>query len=376
MKALVVTGTRADWGLWTPVLAEMRRRPGIELGIVVTGMHLDDRFGGTVAEIRASRYAIAAEVACTPQGDSRTDMVVALGETVVAMAPVIERQSPDWVLLLGDRGEQLAAALVALHQGLAVAHVHGGERTLGAVDDAIRDMISRIAHLHLVADPSAASRLLELGEAPWRIHVTGAPGLDDLAELRDRAIARPEPPGGVPDRPYAVVIYHPETVGRVDPVSAIMEIFGALDRRGLSAVAIMPNADAGGRAVREAILAHAPQLDGVFPSLPREQYVGLLSRAAVLVGNSSSGLIEAPLLKLPVVNVGERQRGRLRGDNVIDARADRDAIAAALVRALTPGFRAGLSGISPYGSGDASRRIVEAVLAVPIDRRLLIKEVA
>ena len=190
VKAMVVTGTRAEWGLWSPVLAEMRRRATIDLSIVVTGMHLDDRFGGTVAEIRASGYPIAAEVACTPQGDSRTDMVVALGETVVAMAPVVERQSPDWVLLLGDRGEQLAAALIALHQGLAVAHIHGGERTLGAVDDAMRDMISRIAHLHLVADPAAASRLQSLGEAPWRIHVTGAPGLDDLAELRDRGSRR------------------------------------------------------------------------------------------------------------------------------------------------------------------------------------------
>ena len=373
---MVVTGTRAEWGLWTPVLAEMRRRAGIELSVVVTGMHLDDRFGGTVAEIRASGYPIAAEVACTPQGDSRTDMVVALGETVVAMAPVIERQSPDWVLLLGDRGEQLAAALIALHQGLAVAHIHGGERTLGAVDDAMRDMISRIAHLHLVADPAAASRLQELGEAPWRIHVTGAPGLDDLAELRDRAIAEPGQLDGLPDRPFAVVIYHPETVGNVDPVSAIGEIFAAIDERGLSAVAIMPNADAGGRAVREAILAHASELDAVFPSLPREQYVGLLSRAAVLVGNSSSGLIEAPLLKLPVVNVGERQRGRLRGDNVIDVRAERDAIAAAVERALTPAFRAGLSGTSPYGSGDASRRIVDAVLSLPIDERLLVKDAA
>ena len=132
------------------------------------------------------------------------------------------------------------------------------------------------------------------------------------------------------------MIYHPETVGNADPVSAVKEIFGAIDEQDLSAVAIMPNADAGGRAVRDAILAHASELDAVFPSLPRDQYVGLLSRAAVLVGNSSSGLIEAPLLKLPVVNVGERQRGRLRGDNVIDVRADRDAIAAALERALTP----------------------------------------
>ena len=301
---MVVTGTRAEWGLWTPVLAEMRRRAGIELSVVVTGMHLDDRFGGTVAEIRASGYPIAAEVACTPQGDSRTDMVVALGETVVAMAPVIERQSPDWVLLLGDRGEQLAAALIALHQGLAVAHIHGGERTLGAVDDAMRDMISRIAHLHLVADPAAASRLQELGEAPWRIHVTGAPGLDDLAELRDRAIAEPGQLDGLPDRPFAVVIYHPETVGNADPVSAIGEIFAAIDERGLSAVAIMPNADAGGRAVREAILAHASELDAVYSVAAP----GAVRRPPVTRGGAGRQLVERADRGATVEAAGRQRR--------------------------------------------------------------------
>lgn len=372
MRALAVTGTRADWGLWVPVLAEMRRRGGVEIEVLVTGMHLDDRFGATVWEVRSSGYPIAAEVPGVAQGDSRIDMVVALGTTIAAMAPVIGQRAPDWVLVLGDRGEQLAAALIALHQGLAVAHVHGGERTLGAVDDAMRDMVSRVAHLHFVADESAAARLGRLGEAPWRIHVSGAPGLDDLVQLRDRR----GPAGGAPDRPYAVVIHHPETVGDSEPVAAVELIFEIVRERGLDAVAILPNSDAGGGAVRNAILARASELSAVVPSLPRAEYVRLLSHAAVLIGNSSSGLIEAPLLKLPTVNVGDRQRGRLRGDNVIDANVDRDSISAALDRALSAEFRAGLSGVSPYGSGDASRRIVDALLSVPIDRRLLIKEVA
>src|SRR5687768_14250797 len=157
MKLLVVTGTRADFGLWRPVLDEIIRRevPDLEVALLVTAMHLDERFGLTATEIRASGYPIAAEVPCSPGGDSRTEMAQALGTALTSVAPAIDAARPDWVLLLGDRGEQLAAGLAALHLGRAVAHLHGGERTLGAVDDALRDMITRLAHLHFVADRSS-----------------------------------------------------------------------------------------------------------------------------------------------------------------------------------------------------------------------------
>ena len=378
MKLIAVTGTRADFGLWLPVLREIGRRGRADarVELLVTGMHLDPRFGSTVREVRAAGFPIAAEVAASPEGDGRADMAAGLGTTLASLAPVLEDAAPDWLLLLGDRGEQLAAGLAALHLGIAVAHLHGGERTLGAVDDAFRDMITRLAHIHLVADASSAERLRRLGEAPWRITVTGAPGLDDLAHVDAAAVSAVGERFGVADEPYAVVIVHPETVGRADPRGLLDAVLDAVAEAGLPAVAILPNADAGGRGIRETLLARASELRGVEASLPRDEYVALVAGASVLIGNSSSGIIEAPLLGVPAVNVGDRQRGRLRGDNVIDVAPDRVAIRDAIATATSPAFRERLSRTSPYGTGRAAPRIVDAILEQPIDDRLLVKEVA
>lgn len=380
MRMLVVTGTRADFGLWGPVLDELARRDvaDLEVGLLVTGMHFDARFGFTADDVRSSGYRILAEVpiAHGAEGDdSRAAMAMALGLTISSMAPQIDALRPDWLLLLGDRGEQLAAGLVAHHLGIAIAHLHGGERTLGAVDDAFRDMITRLAHLHLVADTSAAERIRALGEAAWRIQVTGAPGLDDLAAAAVDGSGVHARLGLVGDA-YAVVIQHPETVGTADAIEAVDAILGALDDAELPAVAILPNNDAGGRSIRDALLARSNQLQAVVASLPRREYAALLAGATVLVGNSSSGIIEAPLLRVPAINVGDRQRGRLRGDNVLDVPATRVAFREAIDSARSPAFRAGLSGTSPYGTGDAARKIVDALLAQPIGERLLAKDVA
>ncbi len=378
MKLLAVTGTRADFGLWRPILREVERRGAadVELELLVTGMHLDERFGSTVDEVRGSGHRIAAEIACSPVGDSRTEMAQGLGLALAGMAPAIEAAAPDWVLLLGDRGEQLAAGLAALHLGVAVAHLHGGERTLGAIDDAFRDMLTRLAHLHFVADASSAARLERLGEAAWRIHVSGAPGIDDLLELDPRVGVAVRDRVDVGSDEYALVIHHPETVGGNSPVASLDAVLGGVADAGLPAVAILPNSDAGGRSIRDALLARRATLRAVVASLRRDEYIGLLAGASVLVGNSSSGIIEAPLLRVPAVNVGDRQKGRLRGDNVLDVPVDRAAIRRAIDVARSGTFRSRLSGVSPYGSGRAAPTIVNVLLAQPVDQRLLVKEVA
>jgi UDP-hydrolysing UDP-N-acetyl-D-glucosamine 2-epimerase len=373
VQLLAVTGTRADFGLWLPVLEAASRRPGVEARLLVTAMHLDPRFGSTVEEVRRAGYRIAAEVPSTPAGDSRAEMAVAIGEALRGMAPVVAEARPDWLLVLGDRGEQLAAALAALHSGVAVAHLHGGEVTRGAVDDTVRDLVTRIAHLHLVATGDAAGRLIAMGEEAWRIHRVGAPGLDrlpgesagDLAELRRRH--------GLPaGDPYLLVVQHPETVGEERAVPDLEATLSALEQVGIPALVVYPNADAGGRAMLERLRAVTPALRTV-PSLPRGEYATLLAGAAALVGNSSSGIIEAPLLGVPAVNVGRRQEGRTRGDNVIDVPADPGAIADAIRQAIQPGFRERLSRSSPYGDGRAGERVVELLLTTDRDERLLAK---
>jgi UDP-hydrolysing UDP-N-acetyl-D-glucosamine 2-epimerase len=375
LRLLLVTGSRADFGLWLPVLAEARDRAGVEAALLVTAMHLDPRFGSTVDEVRRSGYPVVAEVACTPAGDSRAEMAVAVGQALRAMAPLLAQERPDWLLLLGDRGEQLAAALAALHAGTPVAHLHGGEVTRGAVDDTVRDLVSRVAHLHLVATGAAEARLDAMGEEHWRIRRVGAPGLDllaseargDLAELRRRH-------GLPPDDPYLLVVQHPETVGAERAAGDLDATLTAVAASGLSALVIYPNADAGGRSMVERLLSAGPKLR-VVASLPRAEFATLLAGAAALVGNSSSGIIEAPLLGVPAVNVGRRQEGRTRGDNVIDVPAEAGAIAAAIRTAVEPAFRAGLSRTSPYGDGHAAERILEELLSTPRDARLLTKRV-
>lgn len=359
---LLVTGTRADFGLWVPVV-EALARAGFESGFLVTAMHLDDRFGRTVDEIRASGLTIAAEVECTAEGDAFVDMSAALGLAVERMSPVIESLRPDRLLVLGDRGEQLAAALVALHLGIRVSHLHGGERTLGAVDDTIRDLISRIATLHFVAMEDARRELIRLGIDDAAIHVTGAPGLDAIARRprdHDEEIRAQYGAGG---GPYVILAQHPETIGGADPVDQLTASLDAVTRTGLPVVAIYPNADAGGRQMSELLAGASAAGIRVHRSIPHDAYLGLLAGAAAIVGNSSSGLIEAPMLGVPVVNVGTRQQGRTRGDNVIDVPADADAIATALERALTPAFRRSLSGRSPYGDGSAAERIADHMAA-------------
>jgi UDP-hydrolysing UDP-N-acetyl-D-glucosamine 2-epimerase len=373
LHAMFVTGTRADYGLWLPVLHEIARHPDrIRAELLVTAMHLDRRFGMTVDEVRSGPIPIAHEVACSPEGDGRAEMAAALGTAIIGIADALGDAPPDWLLLLGDRGEQLGAAIVGLHLGVAIAHLHGGERTLGAVDDTLRDMITRAAHLHLVSSERAAARLTARGEEPWRIRITGAPGLDAIV-ARDASNDRRtrERLGAPADGEYVVLVQHPETVGAADPLGDLGATLDALERSGLPVVAIAPNNDAGGRAILSR-LEEAPVR--LHASIAHDDYLALLAGAAALVGNSSSGIIEAPLLGVPVVNVGDRQHGRERGDNVIDVPADAAAIADAIERATDPAFRASLTRVSPYGDGAAAPRVVEALLSTPVDDRLLTKD--
>lgn len=371
-RLLVVTGSRADFGLWRPVLEAADRHPDFAARLLVTAMHLEAKFGGTLQEVRASGYEIAAEVPCTPAADDPASMAAAVGRAVVDMAPVLDRERPDWLLVLGDRGEQLAAVIAAMHLPVPIAHVAGGDVTLGAIDDTVRDMITRASHLHLATTEAAAARLRRLGEESWRIRVVGSPGLDDLAQL---AAAEPGPvlqryrlPS---DGPYLLLLQHPETRAARDPVADLDETLAATAELNIPRIAILPNADAGGRAMIERLQIE-PDLP-VIASAPRRDFAVLLARAAALVGNSSAGLTEAPLLRVPAVDIGDRQAGRLRGDNVVHAEAERGSIAQALRVALSPGFRSGLSGRSPHGDGRAAERIVSALAAQGTGPELLRK---
>jgi UDP-hydrolysing UDP-N-acetyl-D-glucosamine 2-epimerase len=375
-KIAVITTSRADFGLYRPVLDRLRARDDVELLLLVGGTHLEPKFGETVTEIRAAGFEPAAEIRSLTEDDAPVDIGQSMGRTTEAFAPVFELLQPDIAVVLGDRFEMHAAALAAVPFRIPLLHIHGGETTAGAIDDVFRHSLTKLSHLHCVAAEEFGRRVMAMGEEPWRVHVCGAPGLDTIREmaLLDReAIAT----RGLhlPDE-FLVVTMHPVTLEFEQTEDHVANLLGALDDAGLPVVATRANADTHGRVVNAAMESHAAA-HGDFQlvdNLGSELYLSVLSHASAMVGNSSSGIIEAPMFGLPVVNVGSRQEGRPRATNVLDVPAERDAIAAAIRRALSPEFRQRAAEVeNPYGNGNAADRIVEVLTTVELDEHLLRK---
>jgi UDP-hydrolysing UDP-N-acetyl-D-glucosamine 2-epimerase len=375
-RVAVVSVGRSDYGHLAPVL-DAAAAAGLEAPLVVSGAHLDPAFGATVGEVEADGRPIAARVESSAGDDSAVGVAHAIGRAVAGFADAFAQLRPDAVLVLGDRFEMQAAALAALPLNIPVAHLHGGESSEGAIDESLRHSITKLSHLHFAATEHYARRIVQLGEEPWRVTVTGAPGLDAIAALDplgdDELAART---GLSLDEPTLLVTYHPETLAPGDVGRDVDQLAQALERVDLQLLITAPNADTHGLAVRARLgeLTAGRRGAVLVESLGSRGYLSALRRVAAMVGNSSSGIIEAPSFELPVVNVGDRQRGRVRAANVLDVPPEREAIRAAVARAVAPEFRAGLAGLAnPYGDGRASERIVRVLRDTPADRRLLVK---
>ena len=373
----VVTVSRSDYGHLVPVLHEIRTAPDLRLVLFVAGAHLLPRFGRTVDLVEADGWAIDERVEVHEPDDTPAAVGAAIGRGVAGFARAWARLTPDLVLVLGDRFEMLAAALAALPFALPVAHVHGGEVTEGAIDNQIRHAITKLAHVHFASAEPHARRIAQMGEEPWRIHMTGAPGLDrirpsELLRRGDVAAAIGLPQAG----PWLVVTFHPVTLEYQDTERHVDELLAALDKLEATLVLTYPGADTAGRAIIDRIEEFAGRHPNVrlVTSLGDRLYLSLLEHADAMVGNSSSGLIEAPSFGLPAVNIGSRQAGRLRGANVIDVAPERDDILSAIEAALAPGLRTRLRATpNPYGDGRAAPRIVKVLREVELTPRLVRK---
>jgi UDP-hydrolysing UDP-N-acetyl-D-glucosamine 2-epimerase len=359
------------------VLDAIGRAPDLSLSLLVSGMHLSTEFGHTVDEIVRDGWPIAARIAMLEADDRPAGIALSVGRGVAGFGAAYERFAPDLVVVLGDRFEMLAAASAALPFALPVAHIHGGEVSEGAMDNQIRHALTKLSHVHLASAEAHARRIVSMGEEPWRVHVTGAPGLDRLrttSYLTREALARDL---DLPARdPWLLVTMHPVTLEYGDTEAHVDAVLGALDKVDGACVLTYPNADTAGRTIIARLEEFAARTTRarLVPSLGEQRYLSLLREAAVMVGNSSSGLIEAPSFALPAVNVGTRQQGRLRGANVIDVPPARDAIVQAIEAALAPGFRDTLrTAGNPYGDGHAAPRIVDVLRTVPLGSRLVVK---
>lgn len=375
----VVTGNRADYGHLLPVLRGIQQERGMRLLLFVTGMHLSREFGATGAAVRRDGFKTTSVLAVPGYGNSPEATAYGIGTMVRNLAKAFHDSRLDLVLLLGDRGEMLAAAVAATYLGIPIAHLHGGERT-GHVDEPVRHAISRLAHIHFAATRASANRLRRTGEEPWRIHVVGAPRLDSI-------LARPRSPrdqvlrahGLNPAKPLILVLQHPTAKDRRRAGLFLARTLRAATGFDASVIAVYPNGDPGSREMVKTLRSFARRHPmQVVRSLAEDAFLDLLSAASVLVGNSSSGIIEAPSLGVPSVNVGDRQAGRERAQGIIDVPYDESRIRSAIAKALgDKAFRrrAG-SHATLWGDGHAAVRVVRTLKSVPLNARLLDKRLS
>ena len=375
-RIAVVTTSRADYShLYWPLrlLAEDAR---VELKLIVMGAHLSPEFGATIKEIEKDGFAIAARIECLLSSDSDVGMAKTIGVATLSLADTLGELRPDIVLLIADRYEMLAPAAVALALRIPMAHIEGGEVSEGAIDDAVRNALTKMAHLHFTSTFAARERIIAMGEEPWRVTRAGAPSLDHL--LRSKLLSREEIEAKLGARlqeSAMVIVYHPVTMA-ADTLEETDELFAALRGAEAQLIFCYPNSDAGSRALISRTKEFLAERGNgkIFVNLEALSYWSLLRHAQVFLGNSSSGIMETASFRVPTVNIGERQRGRERAANVIDAAANREAILAAISCARSRGFRESLRGMTnPYGDGKAAEKILQVLTGAPLGRELLMK---
>jgi UDP-hydrolysing UDP-N-acetyl-D-glucosamine 2-epimerase len=372
----VVTTSRADYShLYWP-LRELDAHPDVDLKLIVLASHLSPEFGHTVREIEKDGFAIAARLECLLSSDTDVGMAKSIGLAVLSLSDTLSVMRPDLILLIADRYEMLAPAAVALALRIPIAHIEGGELSQGAIDDAVRNALTKMSHVHFTSTEGARNRVISMGEEPWRVHRAGAPSLDHLRKSTLPTRSEIESRLGIDlSRPTAVIAYHPVTL-LSDTNAEADEVFRALSQLPHQLVFCYPNADAGSRDLAARIRSLLTERQGayLFTNLPALEYWSLLQFATLFVGNSSSGIMEAASFALPTVNIGIRQQGRERARNIVDVPPVAKAILDAARRAESNAFRASLEGMSnPYGDGYAAERILRVLTTLPSRDELLLK---
>ncbi|MBI4056118.1 MAG: UDP-N-acetylglucosamine 2-epimerase (hydrolyzing) [Elusimicrobia bacterium] len=382
-KIAILTGTRAEYGILTSVMDAIRKHPRMDYSLIVTGMHLSHEYGYTLREIEKDGYRIGAKVDMLVSGSTGAAMAKTLGMGIIGMAQALDQIRPDILLILGDRGEPLAGAIAAAHMNIPVAHMHGGEVS-GTIDESIRHAITRFAHIHFPATRKSVERLIKMGEDPKRIFLVGSAGVD---AIRNKSLSSKKKIaqhfGFNPGQPILLAIQHPVTTEITEAsqnMKAFVDALIALDQQ---TVFIYPNSDAGNKEMVEVMRREVDRLAAwprarVFKSLPHELYLGTMRHAAVMIGNSSSGLIEAPSLRIPYILVGTRQNGRERSSNVKEIEYNSTKIIRAAKAAITQktNGKSYDNPYDPYGDGRAGERIAQTLSCIRIDKNLIQKKLA
>ncbi len=371
-KVAVVTGARADYGLLFWLMKEIQQDDELELQIIASAMHLSPEFGLTYQQIEKDGFVIDEKIEMLLSGDSSVSIAKSMGLGTVSFADSFARLKPDLVVLLGDRFESLSAAQAAMIAKIPIAHIHGGEVTEGAVDESIRHAITKMSQLHFVATEEFRRRVIQLGEQPKSVYVTGAPGVDNIKRMRLLGRKAFEKSIGFNlTKQNFLVTYHPVTLAESSTSNRMENLFVALDSFPKAKVIItFPNADAEGRQLIEQITEYAGRNKErvyITASLGQLGYLSALQHVDAVIGNSSSGLLEAPSFKKPTVNIGDRQKGRLKAESVIDSSESAESITHAIQVALSDDFAAVLSRVeNPYGQGEAVKVMLDVIKKVDV----------
>ncbi|MFN2374183.1 MAG: UDP-N-acetylglucosamine 2-epimerase [Cyclonatronaceae bacterium] len=377
-KIAFLTGSRGEWGYIRPILKLIKNDPTMDYQILATHMQLLPEFGMAVNEIQNDGFEVHEKLYMTLDGYTNQTMTKSLGILLIELTTTLVRMKPDILLLAGDRGEQLMGAIAGGHLGIPVAHIQAGELS-GNIDGIVRHAITKLAHIHFAANVEFAERVRKMGEQEFRVHNVGAPQLDELqngdytleADLNNSF-------NFCDDEPVLLAVQHPVTEEEENAGIHIQETIEAIKETGLKTVMIYPNADGGSSEVRKALQKLKGTNIQLFRNLPRRDYLGLMRRASVIVGNSSSGILEAPTFGLATVNIGRRQNGRPQAENVINVRNyDRSEISSAILKAMGNEFQGiAKSAKNPYGDGNSSGKIYTILKEITIDQHLLNKEMA
>lgn len=374
-KIMILTGSRGEWGYIRPIMQLAKNRDDVKIILVVTNMHLLSAYGDSYQEIEKDGFKIDYKINMSLDGYNHVTQAKSLGICLMGLPDIIDVEKPDWMLLAGDRGEQLMGAIAASYTYTPVAHIQAGELS-GNIDGMARHAIGKLVHMHFASNDDAYQRLIKLGEEPFRVFNVGAPQIDELVKLQYSSVSVLEDKYNINlSDGYILAVMHPVTEEASKAGDQARIFIEALNMFSLPKIVILPNNDAGSSYVKQAILDGKKGIYHIFSNLKREDYLGFLYGSGCIVGNSSSGLLEAPTFKKPAVNIGRRQNNRFRGINVIDVDFDTDSIISAIKKALSNEFNEYLQKecVNPYGDGHSSERILDLLLNTKADDRWLFK---
>ena len=372
---LFITGSRGEWGYIRPILRLIQNDPNINYRLCVTNMHLLPAYGSPIEEIIKDGFDVHFKPFMALDGYNHFSMAKSLGILLSSLADYLYSDPPDWIVLAGDRGEQLVGAIVGAYCYIPIAHIQAGELS-GNIDGVTRHAIGKYAHIHFASNQDAADRLIKLGEQDFRVHNVGAPQIDEMIFAHIPSIGSLKKKYSLPiDNSYILFVQHGVTEDYKNTMNQIEISIKSLIKINLPVVTILPNNDAGSYMITNGIEENRTNIFYCYKNIPREDYLGFLKHSKAIVGNSSSGILEAPTFKVPAVNIGRRQNMRVRGENIIDCDFKMENIVSSIQKALSAEFNAYLKDncLNPYGDGKSSNRILNIIKHVEVNDRLLTK---